>query len=405
MNSSAVIRSKLILFGLLFAVAGQGLAQSKADLQRQRDAIAAQLANTERLLGQARENRSNAVSELQLVDQVIAQREALIRQYRQALRQNEREMNGTDSEIRSLEGHIAALRDEYARMVQQAYRMKLAENPMLYLFAAESFSQAVLRFQLLQSYAELRKAQVAEIQSNQEDLTAKRSTLEAERRTTQQLLDGLAVEREQLNADRAERERIVQSLKSEEERLRREQRQAAAERDRLNAEIRRLIEAELAAERASSAGEYALTPAGKIVSEAFERNKSTLPWPVMRGVMTGRFGRQNHPTLPGITIDNNGIDITTDAGAAATAIFDGRVTSVFDIPGSGATIIVSHGAYRTVYSNLTSVTVAKGQEITRGSTLGKVRTVGGSSVLHFEVWKIQGNEKSPVDPAAWLVRS
>lgn len=404
MNSSAVIRSKLILFGMLLALAGQGLAQSKADLQRQRDEIAAQLANTERLLGQARENRSNAVSELQLVDQVIAKREALIRKYRQALRQNERALNGTDSEIRSLEGHIAAMRDEYARMVQQAYRMKLVENPMLYLFAAESFSQAVLRFQLLQSYAELRKAQVTEIQSAQENLTAKRTTLEEERRTTQQLLDGIAAEREQLNADRAERERIVKSLKSEEERLRREQRQAAAERDRLNAEIRRLIEAELAAERASSAGEYALTPAGKIVSEAFERNKSTLPWPVMRGVMTGRFGRQNHPTLPGITIDNNGIDITTDAGAPATAIFDGRVTSVFDIPGSGATIIVSHGAYRTVYSNLTEVTVSKGQEITRGSTLGKVRSVGGSSVLHFEVWKIQGNEKSPVDPSAWLVR-
>ena len=396
---------RTLLFGMLLVLsAGRGLGQTKAELQRQRDAIASQLATTERLLGAARENRTNAVAELQLVEKRIALREELIRHHRQVLRANERNMQGTDSEIRALEGHLAALRDEYARMIQQAYRMKLAANPMLYLFAAESFSQAALRYQLIQSYAEIRKAQVAQIEATQEDLNTTRAELAEERATTERVLAEIAAERDRLSADRVERQRLVTSLKNEQDRLRTEQRKVAAERDRLNAEIRRLIEAELAAERASTAGEYALTPAGKIVSEAFERNRSTLPWPVVRGVMTGRFGRQNHPTLPGITIDNNGIDITTDAGANATAIFDGRVTSVFDIPGSGATIIVSHGAYRTVYSNLHGVTVAKGQEITRGSALGKVRTVGGSTILHFEVWQIQGDQKSPVDPAAWLVR-
>lgn len=404
MNWSAVTRSNLVMVVLMLAVAGRGLGQTKAELQRQRDAIASQLATTERLLGAARENRSNAVAELQLVEKRIALREELIRHHRQELRAIERTMSGTDSEIRSLEGHIAALRDEYARMIQQAYRMKLAQNPMLYLFAAESFSQAALRFQLLQSYAEIRKAQVAAIETAQSDLAATREALAAERAATERVLADIAAERDRLSADRSERARLVASLKNEEDRLRKEQRQTAAERDRLNAEISRLIEAELAAERASSAGEYALTPAGKIVSEAFERNRSTLPWPVVRGVMTGRFGRQNHPTLPGITIENNGVDIATDAGAQALSIFNGRVTSVFNIPGSGATIIVSHGAYRTVYSNLEQVAVAKGAEITRGTPLGRVRSVDGASVLHFEVWKIEGDSKAPVDPAAWLVR-
>ena len=136
-------------------------------------------------------------------------------------------------------------------------------------------------------------------------------------------------------------EELVASLKGEESKLRAEVQRAQEEKKRLNAAIREIIEAELAAERASSAGEFALTPEGKIVSAAFESNRSSLPWPVMRGVMTGKFGRQPHPSLPGITIDNNGIDISTETGSSVLAVFGGTVSSVFDIPGAGQTII--HG--------------------------------------------------------------
>jgi septal ring factor EnvC (AmiA/AmiB activator) len=400
-----VIRFKLYLLGLLLLGSTGVWGQSKAELQRQRDAITAQLATTERLLGATRENRTNAVSQLRLVENRIALREELIRHHRQELRSIERRMAGTDSEIRSLEGHIAALRDEYARMVAQAYRMRLSQNPMLYLFAAESFSQAALRYQLLQSYSKLRKNQVEAIESYQKELSVTRAALDSERLETQRVLEDIAAERDRLAGDRSERERLVNQLKGEENRLRSEQQKAEQERQRLNAEISRLIEAELAAERASSSGEFALTPAGRVVSEAFERNQSTLPWPVTRGVITTRFGRQNHPTLPGITFDNNGIDLATDPGASVQAIFDGKISSVFPIPGSGTTIILSHGAYRTVYSNLNEVTLAKGTEVTRGTTLGKSRAVDGSATVHFEIWHIEGTTKRPVDPANWIVRN
>lgn len=397
-----MIHFKSFILGCLLATTCSVWGQSKAELQRQRDAITAQLATTERLLGAARENRTNAVAELRLVEKRVALREELIRHHRQELRAIERNMAGTDSEIRSLEGHLAAMRDEYSRMVQQAYRMKLSQNPMLYLFAAESFSQAALRYQLLQSYSRLRKEQVEAIEQSQRDLAATRERLQNERASTQKVLEDIAAERDRLTADRAERERLVQQLKGEEQRLRKEQATAEAERQRLNAEISRLIEAELAAERASSAGEFALTPEGRIVSEAFERNRSTLPWPVVRGVVTSRFGRQNHPTLPGITIDNNGIDLATDPDAAVQAIFNGKVSSVFNIPGSGTTVILSHGAYRTVYSNLSNVTLSKGADVSRGSTLGNARAAGGETFVHFEVWHIQGESKSPVNPEVWL---
>ena len=405
---SAVLRSKrwlavsLVIALVLAPRMAEG--QTKDELTRRRDALNEQLATTERLLKSAKANRTDAMQELQLVDQKIRLREQLLRHHQQELRSLEHNMAGADTEIRTLEGHIGALKDEYARMIRQAYRLSLGQNSLMYLFAAEDFTQAVLRFRMLQSYSTLRKRQVSSIETAQVRLHDTRTALATEREEVAAVLANIEKEKAALVRDRSSRAALVDKLKGEEGRLRNEQKRVENERKKLNDAIKRIIESELAAERASSAGEFALTPAGKTVSAAFERNKGTLPWPVRRGVITGRFGRQNHPTLPGITLDNNGIDLSTDAGAAVLAVFGGTVSSIFDIPGGGATVIVSHGGYRTVYSNLSTTSVSKGAKIEAGATLGKARTEGGKGVVHFEVWRVEGTTKTPVDPSGWLSR-
>ena len=274
---------------------------------------------------------------------------------------------------------------------------------MLFVFAAEDFSQAALRFKLVQSYTAVRKDQVAQIEGAQVDLAEQRVVLNEEKAAVEQALAEQRAERDALTQDQAQRSSLVDELKAEESRLRKAQKAQEKERQRLSDEIRRLIEAELEAERASAAGEFALTPAGKIVSEAFEKNQRHLAWPVMRGVVTQGFGLQPHPTLKGIKIDNNGIDITTEAGNRVLAIFQGTVSSVFDLPGAGTSVIINHGAYRTVYSNLANCPVAKGQAVDLGSHLGDVRGgAGTNAVLHFEVWKIAGDSRTPQDPRVWL---
>lgn len=379
-------------------------AQNKADLQRERDAIQAKIATTEKLLNQTASNKQDALGQLRLVNERMRLREQLIRNHQSDIRAIERSMNNADSEIRSLEGHIAAMKDEYARMIQAAYKHALGQNPWMYVFAAEDFTQAVIRFQMLQSYSTLRKEQVEQIQQSQLELAENRKSLEDKRAELEAALADVRQERNRLDSDRAQRQALVESLKGEESRLRAEVQKAQAEKQRLNDAIRRIIEAELKAERESTAGEFALTPEGKIVSAAFERNRSTLPWPVVRGVLTGKFGRQNHPTLPGITIDNNGIDISTEAGSSVLAVFGGTVSSTFEIPGAGWTVILSHGAFRTVYSNLESASIQKGMPVEAGEKIGRVRTNNGQSILHFEVWRVQGNNQTPQDPAQWLVR-
>ena len=386
-------------------MAGGVWAQSddKAALQKERDRITQQLKTTENLLNQAKRSRNNASQKVRLLNKKIELREKLVRHHQATIRSLERSMRGTDSEIRTLEGHVAALKDEYAQMVQQAYRMKLSTNPLLFVFAADDFSQAAMRFRLVQSYTTIRKEQVGQIEDAQVELAEVRVTLNDERAGVEQALAEQRAERDALQADKQERTALVDQLQDEEKRLRKAQKAQEKERQRLSNEIKRIIEAELAAERASATGEFALTPEGKIVSEAFEQNQRTLPWPVMRGVVTQGFGRQPHPTLSGITIENNGIDITTEAGNRALSIFQGSVSSVFNLPGAGTSVIITHGAYRSVYTNLTNCPVKKGDPVDVGTFLG---TVGGASsdnsVLHFEVWKVMGSDRTPVDPRKWL---
>lgn len=399
---SAVLNSKVVILLLLFAFSTSAIAQNKASLTAERNRIEEQLATTSRLLNDAKKNTRAASSQVALLDKQIELREQLIRHHQSTIRSLERSVRGTDSEIRDLEGHITILKEEYAKMIRQAHRIQLSTNPLMFVFSAEDFSQAVLRFRMLQAYAEVRKRQAEEITQAQGDLLVSRDELTQERASVEVALQDQKREKKALSSDRESRKDLLNDLKSKERELRKTQKTQEKERKRLNDEIKRIIEAELAAERASSAGEYALTPEGKIVSEAFEKNKNSLPWPVTRGVVTGRFGRHNHPTIAGITIESNGIDITTDNNASVYSIFKGTVSSVFSLPGAGSTVIVTHGGYKTVYSNLKDIKVVKGDKINRGTQIGTVLQQSQGTEVHFEVWKVAGSDRTPQNPTVWL---
>jgi len=376
--------------------------QDKDVLTAEKEKIEAQLATTSRLIGEAKNNRNAANSQMALINRQIELRERLIRHHQSSIRILEQSVMKADTEIRSLEGHIEGLKDEYAMMIQQAYRMQLANNPLMFVFAAEDFSQAALRFRMLQSYAEVRKKQAFEISDAQNSLATSKEILSTEKISVLVALEDQESERDALNGDRIERAQLVSEIKGEEVRLRKMLKAQEKEYKRLSNEIKRIIEAEIEAERASAAGEYALTPAGKIISEEFEKNKSRFPWPVARGVVTKEFGRHKHPTIAGITVESNGIDITTEQGTKVFSIFGGTVSSVFSFPGAGETVIITHGGYRTVYSNLESIEVSKGDVIARATRLGKAWTGPKGTTVHFEIWKTSGSERSPKDPKSWL---
>ncbi|MBL7955594.1 MAG: peptidoglycan DD-metalloendopeptidase family protein [Flavobacteriales bacterium] len=395
----------------LVLVASSGFAQTKKELEKKRAALDKQIKTTTALIEQARKEQRVTQEQLQLLESQIAAREQLINTMNGELRKVDQRIAEDVELVASLKQDMVKLKEEYARMLQFAYRNRSAYDRMSYLFAANSFQQAYRRSRYLAQIAEQRKRQAALIEETRSTIDARLAGLQVQREEKTKLMSEQQAERQRLSSDRNGQQSALTNLKKEEGRLRETQKKQESQRKELDAAIRKAIEAELKPKPKPGAKpgtaaklDLSMTPEAKELNTDFEKNKGKLPWPVEKGVITSRFGKQPHPVLPGITIENNGIDITTEKNASVRALFRGEVSSVIVIPGAGKAVIVSHGAYRTVYSNLRDVTVAKGQKVETKQNVGTVLTDENGSVAHVELWKITADGLVKVDPGPWLFR-
>lgn len=408
---SWALRSLMVLGVVLLGGLVHG--QSRKDLEKKREALDKQIRTTSALIEQARKEQRVTQEQVHLLQSQIAARQQLIRTMDGELRQVDQRIHEDEETITALENDLKALKEEYARMVHFAYRNRSSYDRLSYLFAASDFQQAYKRGRYLGQIAEQRTRQVALIGETREAIQARMKGLVEQRAEKSRLLSDQVQENKKLDSDRKGQENALNGLKREEGRLRETQRKQQNQRNDLDKAIRKALEAELAKPKAGAGtaaktgGKMALTltPEARELNADFEKNKGKLPWPVEKGVITSRFGKQNHPVLKGIVIENNGIDITTEKGASVRALFRGEVSSVIVLPGAGKAVIVSHGAYRSVYSNLRDVNVTKGQKVDTKQVLGTVITdESNGSVAHVEVWRITGDGLVNVDPALWIFR-
>ncbi len=392
---------------LLLALSTQ--AQSRKELEKRREALDKQIRTTTALIDQARKEQRVTQEQLQLLESQIQAREQLIQTMHSELRKVDQRIMENEEMVGSLNEDLNSLKEEYARMLQFAYRNRSTYDRMSYLFAASTFQQAWKRGRYLDQIAQQRTRQAALIDETKEQLEEQVTELRGQREEKSRLVAQQQAERQKLNSDRSGQQTALSSLKKEEGRLKTTQQKQEKQRKELDAAIRKAIEDALKPKAGTTAAktgklDITLTPEAKELNADFEKNKGKLPWPVEKGVITSNFGKQNHPVLPGIIIENNGIDITTEKGASVRAVFRGEVSSVIVIPGAGKAVIISHGAYRSVYSNLREVSVEKGQKVETKQTVGTVLTDEDGNKAHLELWKITADGLVKVDPGPWLFR-
>lgn len=389
--------------------------QSRKTLEKKRDALDAQIKQTSALIEKARSEQRSTQQQVQLLEAQIRQRQELINTMNAEVGRMDQAIQDSRDSIRLLEGNLEELRAAYARMVQFAYMNRNAYDRLSYIFAAESFAQAFRRSRYLDQLAQQRRQQAELIGQAQVSLAAKVESLEATRNERASLLDRQMGEARKLTDDKKGQQTALADLRHEEGRLTKTLKKQEAQRRELAAAIRKAIEAEIAKSRAttpktpgattSAKAEFSMTPEARELNADFEKNRGKLPWPVDKGTVTSRFGKQPHPVLRGIVIENNGLDIGCMPGAQVRAIFRGEVSSVIVIPGAGKAVMVSHGAYRTVYSNLRDVAVAKGDKVDTKQVVGTVMTEEGASTAHIEIWKIGSDgQLQKVDPEAWIAQ-
>jgi septal ring factor EnvC (AmiA/AmiB activator) len=212
----------------------------------------------------------------------------------------------------------------------------------------------------------------------------------------EQVLQQKTSEKFKLKNEQSEVRSQIRNLRQKEQQLRREIEQNKAVVDRLEKEIEQII----AEERKRTNLWKDLSPRQREISEAFEKNKGTLPWPVTDGIITQGFGENSHPVLDNIKLYNNGVDISTTKNSQVRCIWEGEARKVVSIPGANLTVIVRHGNYLSVYSNLVDVDVKPGDLLSRGEVIGEVYNDRSNSEnrLHLEIYR----ENQKLNPADWL---
>ena len=391
---------------------GSGLMQAQqsvADLEQDKKRLEEEINYTNKLLEDIRQDKELTLSQLVILGSKISKRENLIATIQKQLLALDRKINQGEQEVGRLQKELSTLRKEYARMVEFAYKNRDSYNKLVFLFSAEDFNQAFQRLKYLQQYAAFRKAQIERIQKTQNDLQAQLATLTAEKKKQTELLDAQRREQIVLSTERAGMDADARKLAQKEQSLRNTIRQKEREARQLQKAIEDII-AEEVRKASASKGEKVpredrlleLTPEELKLSNSFASNKGKLPWPTERGIISSRFGPQPHPVLKKVTIKNNGIDIATAKGTDARAVFEGVVVSTNKITASNNAVIIRHGEYFTVYSNLETVYVKRGDQVKTKEALGRVHTdkTESKTELHFELWI----GRTIVDPALWLAR-
>lgn len=396
--------NKLVLVAFIilsFKVYGQ----DKGQMQKQRDELSAKISLTNQLIKESENQQKNSEQSLILLNKQASYRDQLIKSFNQEIRELDRNIIANNQEIESLQKELNELKTEYAHLIQQAYKNKDSYDKLMFIFSASSFNQAYKRVKFVQQYTSYRQNQAEAIKLKSQALIELNDSLAIKKQKKQALAIEKSKEKKKLNDNIAISNKTLLSLQQNEKELKKQLKKQVKQREKINKAIDRIIAEEIRKSKESNSGNFVLTPEAKELSSKFSKNKGKLPWPTEKGIITGTFGVHNHPVLPGIKVENNGIDITTEKGSGVRSVFMGTVSAVLDFQHMGKAVIINHGSYRTVYSNLNDVLVEQGQQVDTKQNIGTVLTnkQTGKTEAHFEILFI--NNKGAFvkqNPSVWI---
>ena len=388
---------------LLFLSCNCLMAQDRSELQKRKKQLLEEIQWSNEVLKQTQKNKDLSFHQLKTLKQKIAIRSQLIRTIQKEVSYIKEEVELSQRQKSLLEQELDSLKIDYAHLIQQAYKSSRHFNRLLFFFSSRDFQQAYKRATYIRQISQYRQFQAQTINKKQADLEKSILVLEKQRKIKQNLIDDKQVEKELLNQEQAQQSVSLAALSEKEKELKKALDEKKKKRKKIQKEIERIIAEELRKTNyASSANRFASTPEAIALSESFSTNKGKFPWPVAKGLVISKFGKQKHPVLTGVTIENNGIEIATESHSACRSIFEGKVSSVLTMPNGIKVIMVRHGEYISVYSNLSEVYVEKGEELSTKDEIGLVYTSKqeGSTVVDFQLWK--GSQK--LNPQSWLMK-
>lgn len=402
------------------------------ELESKRGALQKQIAESESLLQTTTKNVGSQLKGLAALTGQIEERKRYILAINSDMDAIDRELVSLERQLNQLQKELKDKKTKYAASVNYLYRNHTIQDKLLFIFSAQTLEQTYRRLRYVREYASYQRMQGKEIQKKQKQINDKRAELTEARKAKENLLKERENEKTTLERQEKEQKALVDSLRKKQRSLQSEINKKRKEANQLNARIDRLIaeEIEKARKRAEEEARreaaarkkaektespsatkpkaepleaYTMNKADRELSGSFASNRGKLPVPVTGPyIITSHYGEYTVPGLRGVKLDNKGIDIQAKPGAQARAVFNGKVAAVFQLNGL-FNILVRHGAYISVYCNLSTASVKADDTVKTGQTLGTIFSDGadgGRTVLHFQLRR----EKEKLNPEPWLNR-
>lgn len=384
----------LVLCSLLFVPLR---AESVKELQKQQKKLQQDIENTNKMLKQTKQDEKATMNKLQLLNENIKTQRKLINTLDEEITALNDEMHVLRNTRDSLQNVLEGYKKDFAQMVRQSHFARIQQSPLLFLLSSDSFQQLARRTRYLQEFAHYRQHQVQRIEETQKEIDIQNDLLQANKDDKQVALKSRQKEQDNLQRDERKQKNMLNQLKSKEKDLSKQLQQKQKKVQELNKKIDDIVR-----KQADKSSKTTMTKEQQLIAGGFEANKGRLPWPVERGMITGHFGKQQHPVYSHVITDNLGIYIQTTAGTKARAVYSGEVTSCFMVSGTYA-VIVQHGNYRTVYSNLSSLNVKQGDKVETKQNIGTIFTdpdQDQKTELYFRIYK----DRDVLNPELWITK-
>ena len=409
---SLIFRNRKIFFivtCLFFFIYNFSFAQTddeKSKLQNDKKKIEEEIQYNSQLLKETKKSKKVTLNQLVILKRQISIREKLIQNIYEEVKTVDDQINLNNEIVKDLKSDLEKLKEEYATMIYYAYKNRNSYDRLMFIFSSRDFNQAYKRLKYFQQYTAYRTTQAALIEQTRQEIDTTISELKDLKLEKLALLSSLEDERDQLAYVKIQQNSTIKNLNEKEKELLATIKDREKSAKKLQKEIEKIIaeEIRLASKKTGTTktGSFALTPEEVQLSSDFQLNKGGLPWPLERGIISSTFGEHAHPVLKYVKTKNNGIDILTDGDSKARAVFSGEVTRVMSIPNYNYVIMIRHGEFLSVYSNLAEVYVQKGDKVETKQEIGMIYTDDKNSKteLHFELWK----GKTLLNPSAWLAK-
>ncbi len=401
---------------LFFFITSMAFAQpsEQQKLEQRKEQILNEIAEKKARLESEKKKEKSVLKQIDQQKGLIALRQKLLNTTAKQTRMLSDNIYLTQLEMNKLNRELTVLKEDYEKMIVKSYKSRNEQSRVMFVLSAQNFLQAYKRIQYMKQYADFRKMQGEEIRTKQQKLEQAEQNLKTNKKEKEQVLVETEQEKKELEKEKQEQERLVKSIQKDKKQIASEIDKKQKEAKQIDRQIKKIIADEIAAANKRNAAKtgtiapkagtkeatkFVLSAEGKVSSDNFKANKGRLPWPVVKGSVSQYYGDQPHPVHKNLTVHNSGIEITTEAGASARAVFAGEVLQVQVISANNKAVYIQHGDFITVYLNLASVSVSKGQKVSIKQNIGRIHTdASGKAVIKFLVLQ----NTTTLNPTAWL---